>query len=176
MCLQCEYIHQLLWGKLLANGKYVKLHLCWGVKENDWKLWATATVVRHPWHGSGWGSLYITTHRKKRLEKSTKTKPSLQSGHHLSNQLCLANPQRTLWHSLKQGKIYLCSWEFCSPCPTWAETNHFVPLLHLAVPTPALASHQSGSKQDLCTERMKKGVSLLAVVLIQHNAGCALQL
>lgn len=34
---------------------------------------------------------------------------------------------------------------------------------------PALASHQSSSKQDLCTERMKKGFCLLAVVLIQHN-------
>lgn len=53
--------------------------------------------------------------------------------------------------------------------------NHFVCLLYYPVLIPALAS-QSGSKQDLCTERMKKGVLLLAVVLIQHSVACALQL
>lgn len=41
---------------------------------------------------------------------------------------------------------------------------------------PALASHQSSSKQDLCTERMKKGFCLLAVVLISAQCGCVLQL
>lgn len=59
--------------------------------------------------------------------------------------------------------------------PYVSKDNHFVGLLYYAVPIPALAS-QGGSKQDLCTERMKKGVLLLAVVLIQHSVGCALQL
>lgn len=95
-CLQCECIHHPLWAKLLAKVKYLKLNLCWGFKENDWKLWATSTVAWHPWHGSGWGSLYITTQKKTRLEKSRGNKLLPQSGHRLSKRLCLGKPQRTV--------------------------------------------------------------------------------
>lgn len=59
--------------------------------------------------------------------------------------------------------------------PYVSKDNHFVCLVYYTVPIPALAS-QGGSKQDLCTEGMKIGVLLLAVVLIQHSVGCALQL
>lgn len=59
--------------------------------------------------------------------------------------------------------------------PYVSKGNHFLHLLYYAVPIPAL-SKQRGSKQDLCTARMKKGVLLLAVVPIQLSVGCALQL
>lgn len=172
MCLWCEYIHQPLWGKLLANGKYVKLHLCWDIKENDWKLWATATVVWHTWYGSGWGSLYIITHRKTRLEKKQRKQTPTTIWAPFIKPALLSQPPKDLVAQLeaREDLSVLPRVLLSLPCVK-RQTTLLLFCVSLSPPKPS-----EWQQTGFVHRRMKKGVPLLTVVLTQHNAGCAQQL
>lgn len=107
--------------------------------------WAEGAYTLQPKGKKGWGK------KKKNTKKTDKL--SLQSGHHLSKQLCLVNPQRTAWHSLRQEKIYLIlRVSLFLPCVSRDKT-----LLSLSVPIPCPCKPLEQQQTELVRNTQREG-------------------